>query len=139
VVTPTSALSRVTGAKIRLTVRPDLSERVFFLTVPFPATVISLCSERPVDAGSAQVRSRHDLARRLAGLFECFHPRQIDFGSPARLASLGGKPLLIATNALGRRHRKTDRESVFSLLGARVHPDAVVLATVARRPLTAPF
>ncbi len=37
------------------TARPDLSERACFLTVPFQATVKSLCVERPVDAGSAEM------------------------------------------------------------------------------------
>ncbi len=33
------------------TARPDLSERAYLLTVPFQATVKSLCGERAVDAG----------------------------------------------------------------------------------------
>ncbi len=33
-----------------------------FLTVPSPATVNSLGGERPLDAGSAEVRGRHHLA-----------------------------------------------------------------------------
>ena len=69
------------------------------LTVPFQAPVKSLSVDRPVDAGSTEVRCRHDLARGLAGLFERFHARRINFRSPARFASLGGQPFLIATNA----------------------------------------
>ena len=42
----TSALFRATGA-LKPTARPDLSERAFFLTVPFQATVKSLSVERP--------------------------------------------------------------------------------------------
>ena len=38
------------------TARPDLSERACLLTVPSPAPVKSLGGERPLDAGSAEVR-----------------------------------------------------------------------------------
>ena len=48
-------------------------------------------------------------------------------------------PHRLPADHLGRRHRKIDREAVFSLLGARVHSDAIILATVALRPLAAPF
>jgi len=41
--------------------------RAFLSTVPSQATVKSLCSKRPVDAGAAQVRCCHDLAHRLSG------------------------------------------------------------------------
>jgi len=84
----------------RPTARPDLSERAYLLTVPSQATVKSLSGERPVDGGAAQVRGRHDLFHRLLGLLERFHPRRIDFRRTARLTSLGGQPLLIATNAV---------------------------------------
>ena len=40
------------------TARPDLSERAYLLTVPFPATVKSLSVEPPVDRGAAEVRCR---------------------------------------------------------------------------------
>ena len=46
------------------TARQGFPWRAFLLTVPFQAPVKSLSVERPVDAGSAEVRGRHDLARR---------------------------------------------------------------------------
>jgi hypothetical protein len=52
-----SGLFHATSAA-RLTARPDLSERAFFLTVPFQATVKPLSVERPVDAGATQIRDR---------------------------------------------------------------------------------
>jgi hypothetical protein len=51
------------------TARPDVSERAFFLTVPFPATAKSLCGERPVDGGAAQVRCRIIETRRRPDRF----------------------------------------------------------------------
>jgi len=68
--------------------------------MPARATVKSLSIERPKDAGAAEVRCRHDVARRLAGLFERVRPRRINFRNPARLASFRSEPLLIATNAV---------------------------------------
>ena len=94
----TGALFRATDAE-RLTTRQGSPWRAYLLTVPFQAPVKSLSVDRPVDAGSTEVRCRHDLARGLAGLFERFHARRINFRRPARFASLGGQPFLIATNA----------------------------------------
>ena len=46
----------------RPTARPDLSERGFFSTMPSCGTRQTLSAERPVDAGAAEVRYRHDLS-----------------------------------------------------------------------------
>jgi len=48
----TSALFRAAGAR-NATARPDLSERAFFLIVPFQATVKSLSVDRPINVGTA--------------------------------------------------------------------------------------
>ena len=52
----------VAAARDKPTARPDVSERAYLLTVPFQVTVKSLSAERPVDAGAAEVRYRHDLS-----------------------------------------------------------------------------
>jgi len=49
------------------TARQGFPWRAFFLTVPFQATVKSLCGERPADAGPDQVRGRHDIALTYLG------------------------------------------------------------------------
>lgn len=50
------------------TARADLSERAFFLTMPFQPTVKYVCGEHPADAGAAEMCCRHDLARRFPHL-----------------------------------------------------------------------
>ncbi len=58
------------------TARQGFPWRAFFLTVPFQATVKSLSVERPIDAGAAQVRRRHDLAHGLPLFLERLHARR---------------------------------------------------------------
>ena len=77
-------------AQAKPTARPDLSERAFFLTVPFQASVKSLCDKRSINDGAAQLRARHNLAlvhvgRAYNGLLYWSTPRALNvrFGSKA--------------------------------------------------------